>query len=266
MGFGFILNPDKDRKFFEFSDNFFSDFIKKQNFKFLDSQTGRIYNETGYIHFDEFSLIEIRIGKHLNKIKKLEKEHLRKRLVGKMYFWENLKIKDISIKLKMQRHKIKKILWGLRYNRASFSDGIIEEKFKSELLLCENFKLILKLFKATGYSAIPLNKQYVKFINSKPELEMISFKKFNWFCQNVIGIKYAKLHRIQKHCDGDNLKKSRYIISLHLLQFIRKKFHLIFYDSSSLCQSNFKNSVWTLKTGANRKICRFRSFSDLLQF
>ena len=84
---------------------------------------------------------------------------------------------------------------------------------------------------------------------------MISFKKFNWFCQNVIGIKYAKLHRIQKHCDGDNLKKSRYIISLHLLQFIRKKFHLIFYDSSSLCQSNFKNSVWTLKTGANRKHC-----------
>ena len=164
-------------------------------------------------------------------------------------------VKEISNQIGIKIEFVRKVIWRLRYNKSSISDVILLKRFEPDVLLCDNYEVILNLFKPGNYCQQSLYYQYSEFKSKNKEFEKVSFKRFTWFCKNIMGMKYSRITRIKADYDSNGHKKSRFLISLFLLQLIRKKFHIIFYDSSTLCESNFKNHVWKLENGNNSKSC-----------
>ena len=249
----FIINIHKRKEDFEYVQELLTNYKKHKNIKFLCERTGMNYNEYGYIHFDQLSLIEIRVNKYFNKVLKKEKEHKLRYDIAKYYLWEELSPKDISVKTGLGIIKVKNIIWSLKYNKSSLSDTILTKKHQSDILLCQNYKLILKQFSSKNFCKKSLNEQYLMFIDNNVDYNIISFKKFTWFCKDIMGMKYSKINRLNQYCDSSDLKRSRYLISLLLLEFMRKDVDMMFYDSSIICENNYKNKVWTFQTGQNSK-------------
>ena len=85
---GFIINIHKKPDDYNQIDGFITKYLRMKNISFLNSKTGMTYNELGYIQFDLFSLIGIKVRKYLNKIKKDKTKYENQYRISKLYLWK----------------------------------------------------------------------------------------------------------------------------------------------------------------------------------
>ena len=250
---GFIINIHKNEDAFNHVNSIMTRYIKKKNIQLLNSKTGMSYNEKGYIYFDQYALIGIKVRKFLKKVNARKRKYDDKQKIALLYLWEGKTANEIAKQTRTGIKTVKDVLWKIRYNKSSISDTILRKRYLPDLILCQNYKVILKQFDPHNISRKPLYEQYTHFKSKIADYDKISFKRYTWFCKEIMGMKYAKINRLKQNCDSKKHKKSRYLICMLLLEFIRKKVHLMFYDSSILCEGNYKNYAWTLEGNQNQK-------------
>lgn len=233
-----------------------------RNISYLKSIIDFKQYNSHYVKINQFFPYSVTIS-HLKtkQIKKKNNKRLKFR-IAKLYFYYSKSPVQISKILNVNQAKVKSILCHLRYSNNSLNDMLKTKEDNSEDILIKNYLDILNLYDNDGICYKSMKEQLEVLTINKQVFQNVSLKQYTNFCKTNFKTKYKLFKRMGINYDSEIILDKRYMISQILLQIIRKKYHLLFFDETTLCGSNYSNKAWTINSS---KTNTFSSLKKIVQ-
>jgi transposase len=254
-----VLNNENQLKRFK---NNLTPYKISKNIDYLKESLNLSLIKNGFVYFNKDLNLKIRIEKEKRKNLRAQQVNVLRFKIAKLYFFFNKSPYEISKDLGILESKVKSLLCNLRYSDNSLGELLLKNKFNSQTILLDNYKEIVNLYQKNGICRLSIKMQLKSLQITNDCFKTINIKQYKRFLKEILRIKFRKFKRMGPDFDSNKIIKVRQIVCHIIIEILRKNYHVLFFDESTLCESSYSNKAWSLNLSTKIPISSLKQISQ----